>query len=192
MIEISDLWTPAHALIGLFFARIRYPRLLYYPIPFGWEIYQVFFHYQPLGITFDQFWINTVADILAGIIGYELIWRYWNQKLVNPLWLRFSDGFKALAAYILIVSGITWLLWNEVLLGAHAPQIPIPAFTLILGALSPLATAYIMRHSIYKAEFTLKGWSRLFPLKWNYYLVNGVFPSVITGIVILIIEAAKH
>jgi hypothetical protein len=191
VISASDIWTPAHAIIGLFFGRIKYPRLLYYPIPFGWEIYQVYFHYQPMGYTFDQYWLNTLLDILAGLIGYEVVRLYWTQKFVHPLWLRFSTNAKALAAYIFVAAGITWLLWNEILLGEMAPKMPSTAFPLILGALSPIAAAFVIHYSIYKEGFTIKGWSRMFPRNWNYYLINGLFPSVITGLIIMAVEFVR-
>jgi hypothetical protein len=49
MIIPLDGWTLVHGLIGFFSGRIKIKRLCLFPVPLIWEVYQLFFHYEPLG-----------------------------------------------------------------------------------------------------------------------------------------------
>ena len=77
MNEPLDLLTLAHSFTGLVFGKIRIYRWLCYSIAIGWEIFQLYFTYAPRGLGLNDFWLDSVVDILACIICYEIIIRYW-------------------------------------------------------------------------------------------------------------------
>ena len=141
-----DFYTLAHGLAGFFLGRIKISRWLFYPVPVAWEIYQLFFHYQPQGYFLGDVWLNSLCDILACSACYEIAGSFSFFYERNRLWLSISAKTKAIMAYVLITSVSTWIFWDDIFrlgLSASMPSVEVP---LILGACSPLLPALLSGH----------------------------------------------
>jgi hypothetical protein len=147
-----DFWTIAHGLVGFFLGRIKLTRWLFYPVPVAWEIYQLFFHYQPQGYRLKDVWLNSLCDILICSICYEIAGSFSFFYERNRLWLRISNKTKTIIAYVLVASVSTWVFWDDIFrlrLSAGMPSVEVP---LILGACSPVIACFVvwtwLRHDI--------------------------------------------
>jgi hypothetical protein len=183
-----DFWTIPHALVGIFFGRIRLPRLIQYPIPIIWEIYQLYFHYQPHGIMLGGMWLNSLFDILACVVCYEITLIYWKADFQNFYWQRINGNIKAIGAYLILAIMITWLFWDDVLGSDKTLAMPWAQLPIFWGAFSPLAAVLIIRNSIYKDTSFIEGWKTFFPGRWNDYMIKGIIPSAAIAIILVVIQ----
>lgn len=150
MLMLIDGWTIAHGTIGFCFVCFGVSRRLAYLFFISWEVYQLYFHYLPLDYSLGYIWLNSVADIAAGVLCYEL---YKRHRLPIQLFAHLKDtnsDCEILLVYAFLSLGITWLFWDDSLrlqLTQKLPQIP-----LLLGALSPIFTVNIMRSLFQESE----------------------------------------
>ncbi len=152
MLHPLDGFTLAHGFMGLFLARIRLHRYLFYPIPIIWEIYQYFFHYQPQDYTLGDIWLNSLVDILVCVCCYEASSKYLIKYNKYPLGFKINNNYKMIIAYIVITFGITWLFWDDLIRGKFVEDIPMVQIPLILGSLSPLFAAFIVHKYLINTE----------------------------------------
>ena len=145
MINPFDGWTIIHGIVGFLFGIIRINRWIFYPLPFAWEAYQLYFHYQPQGYDLEYVWLNSLIDILACILWYEISRRQQVKYYMLPYWSKVSLETKILITYSLITSGITWLFWDDLFRTGLSEQIPLPQIPLLLGLISPAIAAFIVR-----------------------------------------------
>jgi hypothetical protein len=145
MIIPIDGWTLVHGLIGFFSERIKIRRIWLYPLPFIWEVYQYFFHYQPLGKWLEDVWLNSIFDIAIFLLFYELA-RWYNLNFDN-IWLfqKLTNEVKATMVYILVSLGLTWLFWDDIFRLKLAGHMSNPQIPLLFGALSPFMASLIIR-----------------------------------------------
>lgn len=83
MINPFDLWTIAHGSVGYLLGEAKLKRWVFYLMPVGWEIVQLYYHYEPEGLRPEDVWLNSGVDILACIGLYEIALRY-PLKPVEP------------------------------------------------------------------------------------------------------------
>ena len=145
MLNPFDGWTIAHVLVGFFAGTIRVNRWVFFPIPFAWEVYQLYFHYQPQGCGLGYVWLNSLVDILACILCYEISIRHPVKYDMHPFWLKISVKVKRSTACSLITFGITWLFWDDIFRIGLTEQIPLPQIPLLLGLISPALAAFVVR-----------------------------------------------
>jgi hypothetical protein len=187
MLNPFDGFTVAHGFVGFFLGRIRLNRWLFYPIPIVWEVYQLFFHYQPQGFGLGYVWLNSLVDILACAFCYEISTQYSVKYNKYLFWLKMSTDSKGIMAYFIITFGIAWLFWDDILRGGLAQQIPSPQIPLLTGSFSPVIAAFIVRTWIVRKgpvnNRSLLVWSNA----GLYYLVVGFLPFVVFSLTIFLI-----
>ena len=181
MLTPVDGWTPAHGLVGFFLGRIQFKRWQFYPIPIGWEIYQLFFHYQPQGHYLGYVWLNSLSDILACSICYEIALRHSFGYEQRSLWRRLSNNAKAVAAYFLIAFGIIWAFWDDIFRLGMSAQLPAAELPLVIGAFSPAIASFITLKWIKREAFNI-------PAHMSYYLYAGFLPSLVILLIIMSIR----
>jgi hypothetical protein len=191
MLTPIDGWTLAHGLVGFFLGKIRFQRLLFYPVPIVWEVYQLFFHYQPQSLDLARVWLNSVSDILACIICYEIAVKHSFHYERHRLWLSISTNAKAVIAYVIITLVVTWTFWDDIFrigLSARMPSAQVP---LIMGALSPAIASFIVRKWINReaSQTARLPWLSFGP--WSYYLFAGLLPSVAIMLVIVLVRGFR-
>jgi hypothetical protein len=179
MLTPIDGWTIAHGLVGFFLGRIKINRWLFYPVPIGWEIYQLYFHYQPKGIFLAHVWPNSLVDILACIVCYEVAVKYSFNIERYPFWTRVSNKTKAIIAYVLITLSVTWVFYDDIFRGGLWTRMPMAQLPLVLGALSPAIASFIVWIWIKRDTFRFIGLLKIFGRQMSYYLFTGVLPSVV-------------
>ena len=145
MLYFFDGWTIIHSIVGFLLGIIRINRWVFYPIPFGWEIYQLYFHYQPQGYDLEYVWVNSLVDILTCVMCYEFSRRHQVKYDMYPYWFKVGLKTIRLFAYPLITSGIAWLFWDDIFRIGLSEQIPLPQIPLLLGLISPAIAAFIVR-----------------------------------------------
>jgi len=145
MLNPFDGWTIAHGFIGFFLGTIRINRCIFYPIPFTWEVYQLYFHYQPQGYNLEYVWLNSLVDILTCILCYEISRIYPVKYDMHPFWLKTSVKAKRFIAYSIVAFGITWLFWDDIFRIGLIEQIPLPQIPLLLGLISPAIAVFVVR-----------------------------------------------
>jgi hypothetical protein len=145
MLNPLDGWTIGHGVVGFLLGTIRINRWIFCTLIFGWEIYQLYFHYQPQGYALEYFWLNSLVDILVCIPCYEISIRHQVKYDIFLYWLKVSLQTKILIIYSLITFGITWLFWNDIFLAGLSEQIPLPQIPLSLGLISPAIAAFFVR-----------------------------------------------
>ena len=145
MLNPFDGWTIVHGIVGFLSGTIRINRWIFYPFPFGWEVYQLYFHYQPQGYDLDFVWLNSLVDILVCVMCYEISVRYQVKYDISFYLLKVSSQTKIVITYSLISSGITWLFWDDLFRTGLSEQIPLPQIPLLLGLISPAIAAFIVR-----------------------------------------------
>jgi len=185
MLTPFDVWTIAHGLVGFSLGRIKFNRLLFYPIQIAWEIYQLYFHYQPQGYYLGYLWLNSLSDILVCSVCYEVALRHSFSYERHPLWLRISNNVKVVTAYALIALGITWAFWDDVFrlgLSARMPSAQVP---LLIGAFSPAIASFVVRKWIKREASHIPG----SPFKQlTYYLSTGFLPLVVILLIIALVR----
>ena len=188
MLTPFDGWTVAHALAGFFSGRFNFGRRLFYPIPIVWEIYQLYFHYQPQGHYMGVVWLNSLSDILVCVICYELaVTRSFGYQRC-PQWLRINIKIKAAAAYVLIALAGTWVFWDDVFrlgLSAGMPSARVP---LVLGAFSPAIASFAVWMWIRRGASHISGLPRLTTKPLPYFLLTCLLPSVVILVIIILIR----
>lgn len=145
MLNPFDGWTIAHGVVGFFLGTIRINRWVFYPFPFVWEIYQLYFHYQPRSYDLEYVWLNSLVDILICVFCYEISRKSQVKYYIYPYWLKVSLKTNRLITYSLITSGIVWLFWDDIFRTGLSEQIPLPQIPLLLGLISPAIAAFIVR-----------------------------------------------
>ena len=68
----SDFFTFAHASVGFIFGKLKINRWLCYSVAIGWEILQFYLKYKPQGSGLEDIWLDSVVDIVAYVIFYEV------------------------------------------------------------------------------------------------------------------------
>ena len=145
MLNPFDGWTIAHGVVGFFLGTIRINRWVFYPFPFVWEVYQLYFHYQPRSYALEYVWLNSLVDILICVFCYEISRKSQVKYYIYPYWLKVSLKTNRLITYSLITSGIAWLFWDDIFRIGLSEQIPLPQIPLLLGLISPAIAASIVR-----------------------------------------------
>ena len=145
MLNPFDGWTIAHGVVGFFLGTIRINRWVFYPFPFVWEVYQLYFHYQPRSYALEYVWLNSLVDILICVFCYEISRKSQVKYYIYPYWLKVSLKTNRLITYSLITSGIVWLFWDDIFRTGLSEQIPLPQIPLLLGLISPAIAAFIVR-----------------------------------------------
>ncbi len=192
MLNPVDAWTIAHGLVGFFLGRIKIRRLLLYPTPILWEVYQLYFHYQPLGQGLEDVWLNSVFDVLAFLLLYEIAnWHILKNYQMEPC-RKLTDNAKGIMVYILITLGIAWLFWDDIFRLRLAARMPNPQVPLLLGALSPAVASFIVRTWISRRRPAESVSSWITRELWFYYFVFGVLPSSIIYLAMLCIITFGH
>jgi hypothetical protein len=145
MLNPFDGWTVVHGIVGFLLGTIRINRWIFYPFPIGWEVYQLYFHYQPQGYVMEYVWLNSLVDILVCVMCYEISVRHRVKYDILLYWLKVSSQTKILITYSLFTSGITWLFWDDLFRIGLSEKIPLPQIPLFLGLFSPAIAAFIVR-----------------------------------------------
>jgi hypothetical protein len=184
MLTPVDGWTIVHSVVGFFLGRIKFNRLLFYPVPIGWEIYQLYFHYQPQGYYLGYVWLNSLSDILFCSICYEVALRYSFIYDRSPLWLRISRNTKAVTAYVLIACSVTWAFWDDIIRRGLSKQVPSTLVPLMIGAISPAISSFVVSLWIKWEAFSRVRSART-SSKLYYYLFAGFLPSAVIFLVIV-------
>jgi hypothetical protein len=134
MINPVDGWILGHSLVGFFLGRLKFSRHIFYPLTIIWEVYQLYFHYQPQGYSLADVWQNSLVDILAGIGFYEFgVWYSRRERQLIPR-IRMNTNTKWMMAHILISCGISWVFWDDMIRREMLTEIPLPQIPLLLGA----------------------------------------------------------
>jgi hypothetical protein len=188
MLNPIDGWTIAHGLVGFFLGRIKFNRLLFYPVPTGWEIYQLYFHYQPQGHYLAHVWLNSLCDILACILCYEVAARSPFNIERYPLWRRVSNKTKAIVAYVLITLSVTWVFYDDIFRGELSARMPMAQVPLVLGALSPAIASFVVRMWVKRDIFHFAGLLRISGKQLSPYLLTGVLPSVAILFIVFLVK----
>jgi hypothetical protein len=192
MLAPIDGWTLAHGLAGFFAGKIKIRRIFLYPVPFLWEIYQLFFHYGPRGESLEYVWLNSVFDVLVFLVMYEISNRlgrkHYQMKLPREI---FIDA-KGICAYFLITSGMAWLFWDDIFrlkLGALMPIVQLP---LLFGAFSPFLAWFIVRRWIGLERNELAASAGVnYKRRFNYWIF-GILPSVMVYSILLSLTFFWH
>jgi hypothetical protein len=145
MLNPLDGWTIPHGIVGFLSGKIGINRWVFYPFSFGWEVYQLYFHYQPQGHDLEYVWINSMVDIIACVLGYEISRIHQVRYDLYPYWFKVSLKANGFVAYSLISFGITWLFWDDIFRIGPSEQIPLPQIPILLGLISPAIAAFIVR-----------------------------------------------
>lgn len=192
MLAPVDVWTIAHGFVGFLSGRIKIRRLLIYPIPILWEIYQLYFHYQPQGEGLNFVWLNSVFDISTFLVLYEVAnWHNLKHYQMEPC-RRLTDDAKGIMAYILITLGIAWLFWDDIFRLKLAARMPSPQVPLLFGALSPAIASFIVRTWVSRRRPARSASSWITREQRFYYSVFGVLPSAIIYIIMLCVTTFGH
>ncbi len=192
MITPIDGWTLAHGLFGFLSGSIKLRRLWLYPVPIVWEVYQLFFHYQPHGESFKCVWLNSVCDIVVFPILYETA-RWQNLNFGNiRLFHKLSNEGKAILAYILLTLIITWLFWDDIFRLHLAARMPSSQLPLLFGALSPCIALFITRTWFKYGSAGDIALSWITREKLFYYTALGMLPSVIIYLAAICVTIFWH
>ncbi len=173
-----DAWTSLHGLSGFFIGRIKVGRLLAYTMTVVWEVYQLYFHYQPQDKGLEYIWLNSVVDILAFVVSYEIAVKHSLGYDKNKLWRMLSDNIKALLTYLLITCATAWLFWDDMFCLRLAARMPSSQTALLLGAFSPVIASFLVSRWIGHARFINGQPSLALRERLFYLFAFGLFPSV--------------
>ena len=192
MLTPIDGWTLAHGLVGFFSGRINIRRFLLYPTPILWEVYQLYFHYQPQGEGLKYMLLNSVFDVLTFLLLYEIAnWHNLKHYQMEPC-RKLTDDAKGIMAYILITLGTAWLFWDDIFRLRLVARMPNPQVPLLFGALSPAVASFIVRTWISRRRPAKSVSSWITHEQRFYYSVFGVLPSAIIYLVMLYVITFGH
>jgi hypothetical protein len=187
MLNPFDGWTLVHAAVGFSLGRIKVSRWLFYPVVVGWEVYQLYFHYLPKGYNPEYVWLNSLVDILSCSTGYEFAPKLTLTYITHRLRFRMNSKTKWIIAYVLLTSGIAWVLWDDAIRRGLLAPAPLAHIPLVLGSRSPAVASFVVRTWSNGAGFTNAGFSLISQKQWSYYLIAGFLPSAVILIVILLV-----
>jgi len=76
MIQAVDFFTLMHFTIGIIFGTFWFSRWLSYSPAIGWEVFRYYTYYKPQGFYLGNVWLDSLIDVLAFTIGYEIARKY--------------------------------------------------------------------------------------------------------------------
>ena len=192
MLAPVDGWTLAHGLAGFFSGKIKITRLFIYPLPFLWEIYQLFFHYHPQGEGLDYVWVNSAVDVLIFLGLYEITGRFNWKHHRTELYHSMPDDVKGIIAYVLITPVTAWLFWDDLLRLKLGTMMPVAQLPLLCGALSPVMASFIVKRWINQERPARSALSWIARKPGFYYWIFGILPSAAVYLVLLSLTTFWH
>ncbi len=178
MLSPVDGWTLIHGISGFFIGRIKVERLPAYTMTVVWEVYQLYFHYQPQDEGLGCVWLNSIVDILVFVMSYEIAVRHSLGYDRSKLWQMLSDNTKALLTYLLITGVTAWLFWDDIFRLRLAAWMPSSQIALLLGACSPVIASFLMSRWIGYGRYMNSQSSWTLHERLLYYFAFGLLPSV--------------
>jgi membrane protease YdiL (CAAX protease family) len=179
MIDALDVWDLGHAFLGFSMGVLGLKRWFAYPLKLVWELYQLFVYYPPQGLGFEDIWVNSVLDMLAFAVVYEISFLYAPKIARKEWWRRISPQTKGVTAFLFILYGGSFIMGYE-LEPSAAPsllQISTVVFPLVL---CPAISAFMVRGLVTKEGFADVGFAMNFKKKWPYFIGAGILPALIT------------
>jgi membrane protease YdiL (CAAX protease family) len=176
--EPLDLWNIGHALVGLSMGVFQLKRWFAYPLKIVWEIYQVFVHYGPYDIGFDEVWVNSVLDTAVFAVVYEVSWLCAKRVAKTGWWRRINPRLKAVAAFLILTFGGSFVMgWD--LKPSIAPDLLQITTVIFPMVLCPAIAAFMVRGLITREGFSDVCLSLKIKQAWPVYLAALVVPAVV-------------
>ena len=177
-----DLWNIGHALVGLSMGVFQLKRWFAYPLKIVWEIYQVFVHYGPYDIGFDEVWVNSVLDTVVFAVVYEVSWLCARRFAKTGWWRGISPRLKSVSAFLLLTFGGSFVMgWD--LKPSTAPDLLQVTTVIFPMVLCPAIAAFIVRGLITRDGFSDGCLSLKIKQSWPVYLAALLIPALMAVVI---------